>query len=138
MDGTSLAVLLKQTEALVRERLRPALDELGLTLEHWRIMAVLHDAPGASMGPLAGQAVVPAATLTRLTDKLVERGMVVRRIDPGDRRRTVVALSPMGVRLTARLRAEEDELARDLAVRLGGDRFTRLTRELEELVQLTS
>lgn len=127
---TSLAVLLKQSEALVRDRLQPSLDEVALTLEHWRIMAVLHEQPGLGMTSLAELAVVPNATLTRHVDKLVERGMVVRRVDPDDKRRVVAALSPLGARLTTRLRAEEDALAEQIAARLGSDRFDALTREL--------
>lgn len=128
----SLAVLLKQTEALVRDRLQPSLEEVGLTLEHWRIMAVLHDQPGLGMTTVASAAVVPNATLTRLVDRLVERGMVVRRVDPDDKRRVVAALSPMGTRLAARLRAEEDVLAAELSVRLGIGRVEDLLATLTQ------
>ena len=67
--------------------------------------------PGLGMGEIATLAVVPAASLTRYMDKLVERGIVVRRIDPGDKRRSVVALSPRGVEYAARLRAAEAGVA---------------------------
>lgn len=100
----SVALLLKQAEQRVREVVRPALDEHGLSLEHWRILAVLHDQPGLPMSPLAEAAVVPAATLTRHVDKLVELGLVVRRVDPVDRRRAVTALAPRGTAYVRRLR----------------------------------
>lgn len=109
----SVAIVLKRAEQLVRERLQPLLDEHGLSLEHWRILAVLHEQPGLPMSPLADAAVVPAATLTRHVDKLVELGLVVRRVDPVDRRRAVTALAPRGTSYVARLREQERSVERD-------------------------
>ncbi|TIC87853.1 MarR family transcriptional regulator [Nocardioides sp. GY 10113] len=103
----SLAVRVRQVEAALREVLQPVLDEHGLTLEHWRILAVVDADPGLGMSEVATLAVVPAASLTRHMDRLVERALVVRRIDPADRRRAVVALSPLGRDYAARLLAAE-------------------------------
>lgn len=108
VDGsTSLAVRLRRAEAAIRARLLPLLVDNDLSMEHWRIMAVIDDHPGLGMSTVAVTAVVPAATLTRHMDKLVERGVVVRHVDPSDKRRVVVALSPRGQALAARLRQEE-------------------------------
>lgn len=103
----SLAVQVRQVEARLRRVLQPLLDEHGLAMDHWRIVAVVGDRPGLGMGEISELAVVPAASLTRHVDKLVERGIVVRRADPGDGRRSVVALSPRGEEYAARLRAAE-------------------------------
>lgn len=104
---SSLAVHVRQVEARLRSVLKPLLDEHGLAMDHWRIIAVIGDEPGLGMGEIATLAVVPAASLTRHMDKLVERGIVVRRIDAGDKRRCVVALSPRGEEYAARLREAE-------------------------------
>ncbi|MEQ6899737.1 MarR family transcriptional regulator [Nocardioides sp. YIM 152588] len=103
----SLAVHVRQVEAVLRDALQPLLDEHGLTLEHWRILAVVDAEPGLGMSEVATLAVVPAASLTRHMDRLVERALVVRRIDPEDRRRAVVALSPLGREYAARLLTAE-------------------------------
>ncbi len=108
---SSLAVEVRQLEARLRGVLQPLLDEHGLSMDHWRIVAVVGEGPGLGMGEIATLAVVPAASLTRHMDKLVEQGIVVRRIDPGDRRRSVVALSPRGEEYAARLRAAEAGIA---------------------------
>jgi DNA-binding MarR family transcriptional regulator len=111
---TSLAVLLRHAENQIRARLQPSLDEAGLSLDHWRILSVLHDCPGLRMTSIAEAAVVPNATLTRHVDLLVERGLIVRRIDADDRRRVVAALSPRGDALVSRLL--DDERAVEQAV----------------------
>lgn len=106
--AASLAVQVRRVEAVLRGQLQPVLDEHGLSLEHWRILAVVADEPGLGMSEVAAAAVVAAASLTRHVDRLVERGLMLRRIDPHDRRRAVVALSPMGLAYAARLRAAEE------------------------------
>ena len=105
--SSSVAVRLRRAEAVLRDALLPILAEHGFGMEHWRIIAVVDDHPGIGMSSVAATAVVPAASLTRHMDKLVERGVVVRRVDPADRRRVVVALSPGGRALAARLREAE-------------------------------
>lgn len=110
LASTSVAVQLRQAEALLRNRLLPVLAEHDLGMEHWRIIAVVDDHPGIGMTSLAVSAVVTAATLTRHTDKLVERGIVVRHIDSADKRRVVVALSPRGQAFAERLRHVEHEM----------------------------
>jgi DNA-binding MarR family transcriptional regulator len=105
--STSRLVQLRQEEAEIRRRLTPLLTERGLLVEHWRIIAVVDDHPGIPMSTVAASAVVPGATLTRHVDKLVELGIIVRHVDPDDRRRVVVALSPHGRQYADRLRAAE-------------------------------
>jgi DNA-binding MarR family transcriptional regulator len=129
----SLVVLLRYCENLVRQRLQPLLDEAGLSPEHWRIMALLHEQPGLGAGAIAKGAVLPSASVTRHVDKLVERGMVVRRVDPADKRRVVLALSPRGQELAEQLLAEEHTVEDAIASGLGAERFKALARDLSML-----
>jgi DNA-binding MarR family transcriptional regulator len=110
---SSLLLLLKQAERRIEVGLLPQLDEFALTIEQWRVMSALHEEPGQPMSALAEAAVLPAASLTRHVDKLVERGMVLRRIHSSDRRRIVTALSPVGSTVADRLKAAERELEAD-------------------------
>jgi len=134
--GAGLSLLLKHADHTIRHRLQPLLDEMDLSLEHWRIMAVLLVQPGLRMSTIADAAVVPAATLTRLMDKLVERGIIVRHVDPADKRRVVAALSPRGKTLALRLRAEERVIEAMIVQALGAERFAALVSELSLLPHL--
>jgi DNA-binding MarR family transcriptional regulator len=129
----SLVVLLRYCENKVRQRLQPLLDEADLSLEHWRIMALLHDQPGLGAGAIAKGAVLPSASVTRHVDKLVERGMVVRRVDPADKRRVVLALSPRGLDKAEQLLAAERTVEDAIAAGLGTERLKALTRDLSML-----
>jgi DNA-binding MarR family transcriptional regulator len=112
---SSLLLLLKQTERRIELGLQPLLDEFGLSIEQWRVMSALYAEPGQPMSVLAEAAVLPAASLTRHVDKLVERGLVVRRIHPDDKRRIVTALSPVGGTVADRIAAAQSDLETDLA-----------------------
>lgn len=106
---SSAAVRVRRVEAALRSALEPILAEHDLAMDHWRIIAVVDDEPGLGMSEIAAASVVPAASLTRHMDRLVERGIVVRRVDPVDRRRSVLALAPHGRAYAERLRAAERE-----------------------------
>lgn len=112
----SLALRLRHAEHCLEQRLLPSLRERELTMEQWRVMSVLLDHPGIAMSSLADAAVMPAASLTRNVDKLVERAVAIRRIDPQDKRRIVAALSPHGHALATQLRTQEESVERLLLV----------------------
>jgi len=129
----SLVVLLRYCEDKVRQRLQPILDEAGLSPEHWRVMALLHEQPGLGASAIAKGAVLPSASVTRHVDKLVELGMVVRRVDPADKRRVVLALSTRGQENAELLLAEERAVEDTIAAGLGAERFKALARDLSML-----
>jgi DNA-binding MarR family transcriptional regulator len=130
---SSLLLLLKQSERRIEQRLLPILEEFDLTPEHWRVMSALLDDPGQPMSTLAEAAVLPAASLTRHVDRLVERALVLRRIHPDDRRRVVTALSPVGATVAERIRAQEHQIEAAIIDELGEDRFRALAGELDRL-----
>ncbi|TCO45577.1 DNA-binding MarR family transcriptional regulator [Kribbella antiqua] len=111
---SSLLLLLKQAERRIELGLQPLLDEFGLSVEQWRVMLALHEEPGQPMSVLAESAVLPPASLTRHVDKLVERGLVLRRIHPDDKRRIVTALSPVGATVAERIATAQRSLEADL------------------------
>ncbi|NUS00549.1 MAG: MarR family transcriptional regulator [Kribbellaceae bacterium] len=102
--------MLKRIERQLELGLQPLLGEFGLTIEQWQIMAALSVEPGQPMSVLAQSAVLPAASLTRHVDKLVERGLVLRRVHASDKRRVITALSPVGSTVADRLNAAQQEL----------------------------
>lgn len=130
---SALGVLLRRAEHAQHAAIQPALAEHGVSLEHWHLLAVLAARPGLGMSELASLALLPAATVTRHMDRLVERALVVRHVDPADRRRVVAALSARGGALVAEVRAIETDLEARLATRLGAERLAEMRSALVEL-----
>lgn len=109
-EPQGVTLRLKHAEHTLRQAVQHVLVAENLTFEQWQVLAALLEQPGLRMTDLAEFAVLPAASLTRHVDALVERALVIRRIDPADKRRAVVALSVLGERLARRLAAVEAEV----------------------------
>lgn len=135
VDGSPLLLQLLRAVQVIEERLAPMLTALEVTPEQWRVLTVLADGDGRTMSDLARQAVLPPATATRIVDRLVSRAMVYRRIDPVDRRRIVVFLSPHGSDQIAPARQRQIDLERDLAAEIGSRRFLSLSDGLTHLTR---
>jgi long-chain acyl-CoA synthetase len=81
--------------ARLAKQVELALADIDLTLPQYRALAFL--ARGIlSPSLLAGRLAVTRPTITALVDGLVQRGLVERRPDPDDGRRTVHRLTPAG------------------------------------------
>ena len=104
---SDLAVLLARAQRRIERALAEAYADFDLTAEQWRILSVLLDEPGQTMTRLADGAALPAGTLTRLVDRLAERGLVLRKVHAEDKRRAVVALSPVGASAAREIRARQ-------------------------------
>jgi DNA-binding MarR family transcriptional regulator len=123
--------LISHVERRVTERLRSALGPEGCDVDQWRVLNLLSEGSGYPMTEVADCVGVRPAALTRLVDRLVANNLVYRRIDPEDRRRVRLFLTPRGKSVHRRLAAlversqaelftsaEEAELLQDLLRRL--------------------
>ncbi|MGC9542415.1 MarR family winged helix-turn-helix transcriptional regulator [Streptomyces sp. UG1] len=111
--------LLTRAERLSVRRLQSVLDEFDCSVEAWRVLDLLSDGRGHNMTALADHAFLPAPSLTKLIDQLVDQNLVFRRVDPTDRRRILAHLTPRGMqrrqRLAREVRSDWAELAPLLA-----------------------
>ncbi|MFE7460217.1 MarR family winged helix-turn-helix transcriptional regulator [Streptomyces sp. NPDC057554] len=102
--------LLTRAERLAARRVQSALDAFGCSVEAWRVLDLLSGEEGRNMTALAEDAALPAPTLTKIVDQLVDQNLVFRRVDPTDRRRVLAQLTPRGLRrrrqLSRAVRAE--------------------------------
>jgi DNA-binding MarR family transcriptional regulator len=91
--------ILAQRTRAINARLRA----YGLDYPRWRVLAVLQEHPGATMGRLADLTSVDRTTLTRTLGLMEKAGLVVRRERESDRRSVAVSLTAKGRRLFARI-----------------------------------
>jgi MarR family transcriptional regulator, organic hydroperoxide resistance regulator len=89
------------------------------------VLAVLADGTARTVGRLAEETGTRPSTLTSVLDRLVRRGLVVRELDPADRRSFVVALTGEGGAVAAAVdravrRIEGAALARVSAAEVAG------------------
>jgi len=71
-------------------------ERYGLGVTEWRVMAVLGLYPELSAGEVAERTAMDKVAVSRAVARLLERGFIERGTYGGDRRRSVLALSPQG------------------------------------------
>ncbi len=129
-----LAYLLASAHRRMRIGLSQSIADEDLTEEHWRILHVLSDEQGRSMGELAERVLLNGPALTKNIDKLVMRGLVQRAADATDNRKVLVFVSDLGLEVVARLKERVDAHHTSIEEALGPRRTLQLKRLLESFI----
>lgn len=107
-DGASLVgsnvreqlfMLISQIAYHRERQLDAEVARLGLSLQLWRCMVVIHRILDCSMTDLSRFGLADRTTLTRSVDQLVARGLADRYVSPEDRRLVLLRLTQEGERL---------------------------------------
>ena len=99
-----------------------SLDELpeSLDLTHFRALAVIGSRNGMSLGEVAEAMRVHPSRASRISDRLVRRRLVQRRIAPDDRRQIVLTATPQGAETLARAWDRRRQAIRRVLARMPG------------------
>jgi DNA-binding MarR family transcriptional regulator len=132
------ALAVKAIQRELERRTNEAMRPLGLTGPQADALVVIGQAGPLSLKALGDLLIAEAGHPSRLVDRLVEAGLVLRRAGESDRRRVELSLSADGRKLAKRIeKAREGVL--DLARSLVGQRDLEPTLDLlRELVQFTA
>ena len=98
-----LPALLAQAHELVASEFHAVAAQHGLAPSEWRVLATLASGEPTSIGHLARIVVMKQPTVTRLLDRMEATGHVQRAPHDGDRRITLVTITPRGQALTEKL-----------------------------------
>ncbi|HWL45246.1 MAG TPA: homoprotocatechuate degradation operon regulator HpaR [Ilumatobacter sp.] len=131
--GESLPMaLLRAREAAMRQ-FRPMLAGHDLTEQQWRVLRALAADEPADAGHIADRTFLLAPSLSRILAHLSDRGLIERRTDAGDQRRSIVALTPAGWRHVAAVAPESEAIYARIEAAFGQARLRALLGELEAL-----
>ncbi len=92
-----------------------------VTLPQFRSLVVLATAGPQTVSALADRLAVHASTMTRMCNRLVTRGLVVRAPSAVDRREVVIALTTMGTAVVESVMAARRKELDDVVQRMGDD-----------------
>lgn len=113
------------------------LADIDVTTGEWAVLAELarsgEDSP-LTPGQLAGAANVAPSSMTHRLDRMVERGLISRTPDPGNRTRVLVQLTDAGYALYARAIRDADLVESDVLAALGDAEIEQLATLLEKVL----
>ena len=132
----NLPSLLLQAREAIMAHTRPHLRGHGLSDQQWRVLRVLGDGAALETGRIAEAAYLLGPSLTGVLTRMERDGLIVRRKDPEDQRRTVVSASAQGLAVVAQLSPEIAQHYAGLEARIGKARLDALYGLLDELIAL--
>lgn len=123
------------TSNLVSDRIARAYQALfGLTIPEWRLVAVIAEGDGITQQAIGANTRMDKVTVSRAAIALVERGLVERVPNAGDRRSHLLRLNAAGQALYEQVAPKALELERRIfggfdAARVAG--FVAMLREID-------
>jgi homoprotocatechuate degradation regulator HpaR len=99
----NLPRLLLQAREAVMGHFRPNLRVHGLTDQQWRVLRVLGERGATDAGTIAAQAYLLGPSLTGVLARMERDGLIKRRRDATDARRTRIEATAKGKRLVQKL-----------------------------------
>jgi DNA-binding MarR family transcriptional regulator len=116
----------------------PAWYEVELSVAQLKALFTLVDAGSIPIGGVAARLSIGLPAASSLVDRLVDQGLVKRREDPLDRRRTLAEPTAAGEGLAQRLRHGSREALRAWLEQMERDDLDALVRGLEAMVSVAS
>jgi len=132
-----LAALLAQASQLISAEFHEVVRAHGISVPEWRVLASLAGGEAISIGQLAEIAVTKQPTLTRQLDRMAAKGQVERLPNgDGDRRVTLVRITPTGAAMVAKLIDLAREHERRVLEPFGLKRAEALKNTLRRIIEL--
>jgi len=129
----SLPIALLRARERVMGPIRAMLSDVGITEQQWRVLRVLHESGAQEPTQIADRACLLLPSLTRILQKLTEKGFIVRAPDRQDRRKQVISITQTGAALIEDNLATSIEIMDGIKSEMGADRYEALLDLLNEL-----
>lgn len=114
-----LGFQLRLAQAAVWSDLVAALQPFGLRPSLYSVLLILRAAPGSRQQDIGDALGILRPNLVAIIDGLEKRGLIVRAVNPNDRRSYVLSLTPDGEALLTQADAAHMRHEQRLAARLG-------------------
>ncbi len=95
-ETTAVLVALRRIVRFLRLADRDAEAACGVSAAQLFVLSTLASSPSLSLAELAGRTLTDQSSVSTVVGRLVERGLVVRKVSSADRRRAELRLTPAG------------------------------------------
>ena len=108
--------------------------KFGLTIQEWRVMAILGRFPGLSAVEVAERTMLDKVAVSRAVTKLIKNGRLDREFADADRRRSILNLTEEGRRVHDEIAPLALQFERDLLHGLSEEDIQRFNIVMERLL----
>ncbi|MGR3621971.1 homoprotocatechuate degradation operon regulator HpaR [Pseudophaeobacter sp.] len=129
----SLPIALLRARERVMGPIRNLLSDVNLTEQQWRVLRVVQESSAIDPTQIADQACLLLPSLTRILQKLDEKGLISRERDLVDRRRQVIRITPAGEEIIEANIAASLALVARTREKMGEERYEALLDLLNDL-----
>lgn len=130
----SIPYLMNRITGMMNRQLELDLRALGVSFQHWRILAVLAQKNGSSITDLSEYAVVPHSSLSRLLVRMESEGYVRREMDLQDARTVLVYATADGVALYRKMVPMAVDIREQALTDLSGPQKDKLFELLQHML----
>ena len=128
-----LSIVLADAHRALNLKLEQQLKAHNVQVGQWRVLEVLSDNQSRSMGELAELVAMNHPALTKLMDRMVAQGLVMRGLEPTDNRRVIVMITDAGKALCQKIQVQTEQLDAKLVTQIGAERAEILRTMLNDL-----
>ena len=128
-----LGTLVHDVAHLLRLDIDRRVRDHNLTRVKWLALGIVAVRPGLTQAELAAELELGTAAVGRLVDRLADRGFIVRKADPQDRRAYRLMTTPEAAGLLKTLRATAAKLRREALEGLSDKEISTLNSGLKKL-----
>lgn len=132
----SLPIALLRARETLMGPIRDMLARSGVNEQKWRVLRVLQEQGPLELSQLAGEACLMLSSLTRMVRPMEAEGLITRTTPPEDRRKSVVAIAPVGLRLVQDHAEESHAILSTIERDFGTEELEQLLDLLERLQKL--
>lgn len=114
------------------------LEKHGVSVPQWNLLRVAYDRDGATSADLAEALKTDPGALSRMIDRLIAAGLIIRKESPSDRRAVAIFLTETGRALVPDLASEADENDRAFFGELPADEEAAFLTIIRKLLEFNS
>ncbi|TMV06954.1 homoprotocatechuate degradation operon regulator HpaR [Ruegeria sediminis] len=133
LTSRSLPIALLRARESVMGPIRTMLADVDITEQQWRVLRVLQEEGPQDPTRIAHRACLLLPSLTRILQKLGEKGLIDRQPDPDDRRKQIIRITDDGLKIIRNNLTASIQAAERIRAHLGPERYEALLDLLNEL-----
>lgn len=131
--GNSVGLLMKQSVMGIGRVIQERMTAHGVTYGQWPALAVLGRGESRTAAELARELQTDAGAMTRMLDRLEEKGFIARSRDPSDRRVILINLTEEGMAAVVPIREVLSEVLNEAMSGFSEEEFGQFRSYLHRL-----